>query len=224
MISELAQEDDLYNPGLVQLATEAMAKGMLQTKETLCANVLSNAFTAPTTQGINGSWDNLSLCNNANLLVKSAGTFSNVPTSIADLSEVGLEQAHIDIAAFVDDAGLKMKTTAQKLVISTTNEFIAARILKSDQRVATTDNDTNALKTLGKLPGGVVISHYVTGAQPWFILTNLNDKRGLVLVERADIKVRADNDFETFGDKFSISERFVAASVEKRSIYGVNAS
>ena len=224
MISQEAQEDDLYAPNLVALASKAMARGMVQTKETLCANVLNNAFTAPAVQGVNGGGDNLSLANSAHLLAKSSVTFSNVPSTIVELSEAGLEQAHIDIAAWVDDAGLKINVKPMKLVISTTNEFNAQRILKSEQRVATTDNDINALRSLGKFPGGVAILHYLTAAQPWFILTDQNDDSGLVLVEREGIEMKADTDFDTQSDKFLIKERFVAASGDPRCIYGVNAT
>lgn len=213
IISREAIEDNLYVK-LAQQRTEALARSMKQTKENIAANILNRAFNSSYTGA-----DGLSLCNSAHLLSKG-GTMSNVPTTAADLSEAALEQAMIDIAGYVDDASLRMMAKGMKLIIPRQLEYEAERILNSVLRVGTAENDLNAMKSLGKLPGGAIMNHYLTSASAWFIKTDVSN--GLKMFQRRDLEVENDTDFDTENVKFKSSERYSFGWTDFRGIYGSN--
>lgn len=204
-------EDDLY-----AVAGEKKAKGlafsMRQTKEVNGANVYNRAFNSLYTGG-----DGKSLLNSGHLNV-AGGTWSNVLSTAADLSETGLEQACIDISGWKNDRGLQIAVMPQKLLISKEQVFEAERILKTPYRPSTADNDINALYTMGKFPGGVEMNHYFTDVDAWFLLTNSPD--GMKHWQRRPLQFSIDNDFDTDNAKFKAHERYTFGWTDPRALFG----
>jgi hypothetical protein len=203
-------EDDQYDV-VGKRKANALARSMRQTKEIIGANVFNRAATAGYTGGDGAT---LLSASHANV---AGGTWSNMPTTAADLSEAALEQANIDIAAFTDDRGLLIACKPKKLVIAPSNMFEAKRILGSDGRVGTDLNDMNALKTMGIIPS-VVTNHYLTDSDAWFILTDVSD--GLKYFERRGDSFEMDNDFDTENAKFKAAARYSFGWTDPRGIYG----
>lgn len=214
MISNRALKDQVDGPKLVEKNSRAAAIAMAITKETICANVLNNGFDTAVIQ--NGG-DGKPLFSATHKLAKG-GTYSNLVTA-ADLSEASLETAIIQLAGFTDDAGLLIKVVPDKLIINVNDVFNAERILKSPLRVGTTDNDVNAIRSMGMISGGAYVNHYLTDTDAWFITTNMNSN-GVYLVERESIETDADTDFDTKSAKFSITESYVAGWADARGIIG----
>jgi len=210
IITREIYEDDQYDV-VGKRKANALARSMRQTKEIVGANVLNRAETAGYTGG-----DGVVLLSASHANV-SGGTFSNKPSTDADLSEAALEQANIDIAAFRDDRGLLIAAKPRKLVIAPSNMFEAKRILGSDGRVGTDTNDLNALKTMGIIPE-VTVNHYLTDSDAWFILTDVND--GLKYFERRGDAFEMDNDFDTENAKFKATARYSFGWTDPRAIYG----
>lgn len=210
IITREIYEDDQYDV-VGKRKANALARSMRQTKEIVGANVLNRAETSGYTGG-----DGVVLLSASHPNV-SGGTFSNKPSTDADLSEAALEQANIDIAAFRDDRGLLIAAKPRKLVIAPSNMFEAKRILGSDGRVGTDTNDLNALKTMGIIPE-VTVNHYLTDSDAWFILTDVND--GLKYFERRGDAFEMDNDFDTENAKFKATARYSFGWTDPRAIYG----
>lgn len=210
-ISRNAIEDGLYME-LAQARARALGFSMRQTKEVVGANVLNRAFNTSYTGA-----DGLCMINSAHLLGKG-GTFSNTLTTAADLSEIALEQALIDIAGFLNDAGLKANIQGRKLVIPKELTYEARRILGSDLQYDTANNSINAIKSLGMLPEGVAVNHYLTDSDAWFILTNCPD--GLMLMERRALEIVQDTEFDTDNVAFKATERYCFGWTDPRGIYG----
>lgn len=210
IITREIYEDDQYDV-VGKRKANALARSMRQTKEIVGANVLNRAETAGYTGG-----DGVVLLSASHANV-SGGTFSNKPSTDADLSEAALEQANIDIAAFRDDRGLLIAAKPRKLIIAPSNMFEAKRILGSDGRVGTDTNDLNALKTMGIIPE-VTVNHYLTDSDAWFILTDVND--GLKYFERRGDAFEMDNDFDTENAKFKATARYSFGWTDPRAIYG----
>ncbi len=210
IITREIYEDDQYDV-VGKRKANALARSMRQTKEIVGANVLNRAETSGYTGG-----DGVVLLSASHPNV-SGGTFSNKPSTDADLSEAALEQANIDIAAFRDDRGLLIAAKPRKLVIAPSNMFEAKRILGSDGRVGTDANDLNALKTMGIIPE-VTVNHYLTDSDAWFILTDVND--GLKYFERRGDAFEMDNDFDTENAKFKATARYSFGWTDPRAIYG----
>jgi hypothetical protein len=190
-----------------------LANSFRQTKETVGANIYNRAFNTSFTMP-----DGQPMCSTAHVNF-TGGTFANRPTTDADLSEAALEQAVIDIAGFQNDRGLKIAVRADKLCIPYQLEFEAERILGSNYRIGTSDNDINALKSLGKFPGGLMMSHWFTDADAWFVKTS-GCEDGLVCMQREDIRFEMDNDFDTSNAKYKAEERYVFGIGDPRDIYG----
>lgn len=203
-------EDDQYDV-VGQKKAKALARSMRHTKETVGANVINRAFTSGYTGG-----DGAVLCSASHANV-AGGTWSNLIGTAADLSEAALEQAVIDIAAFRDDRGLLIGVKPKKLLIAPANMFEATRILKTEGRVSTADNDLNAIKTMGIIPE-VVINHYLTDSDAWFILTDVKD--GLKHWERRADSFDMDNDFDSENAKFKATARYSFGWTDPRCIYG----
>ncbi len=184
---------------------------MRLTKETVCGNVYNRAFNSSYTGG-----DGSALCvvDHANV---SGGTQSNVLATAADLSEASLEQSCIDLMAFTDDRGLKINAMPEKLIVATANVFEAERILRSAQRPGTADNDINVLNAMGKFRD-VIVSHYLTDADAFFIRTNVSD--GMKYFERKADSFDQDNDFDTSNAKFKASMRFSSGWTDYRGLFG----
>lgn len=215
-ITEEAIEDNLY-VSLSARYTKALARGMAHTKQVKGAFPLNNAFA--TTNFTAG--DGAALC--ASHTRADGGTVSNVLAVPADLSETSIEQAVIDIAAFVDDRGLLIAAMPKRLLIHSNNQFEAARILKSDRRSGTADNDTNALRTSGAIPEGWFVNHYFTAAnnKNWFIITDCPD--GMKHFERAALSTGMDGDFDTGNVRYKARERYSFGVSDYLGIFGSGA-
>ena len=188
-ITEEAVEDNLYDT-LSRRYTAALARSMAYTKQVKAANVLNNAFSSSFPGG-----DGKELIATDHPTVQ-AGTQSNEPSTAADLSESSLENAIISIGGFADDRNIPVAVQARKLVIPKELAFTAQRILKSELRVGTADNDVNALNSMGMFPEGYVVNHYLTDTDAFFILTDLTNT-GLKMFQRRPLKTSMEPDFET---------------------------
>jgi len=203
-------EDDMYDI-VGKRRAEALAFSMRQTKEIVGANVYNRAFNA---SYLGGDGSAMIVNDHANF---SGGTWSNLLATAADLSEAALEQACIDIMKYTNDRGLRISVMPDSLIIPVDTVFEAKRILGSDGRVATADNDLNALKSMSKFTK-VVVNHYLTDTNAWFIRTNV--KNGLKCFNRRSMDFGIDNDFDTENAKYKASERYVFGWTDPRSIYG----
>lgn len=210
IVTREAFDDDQYDI-VGQRKASGLAFSMRQTKETIAANVYNRAFNSSYTSG-----DGKELCATDHPNVKG-GTFSNELTTAADLSEAALEQAAIDIAAFTNDAGLLIAVRPKVLIIPRQLMFEAKRILGSDGRIATSDNDLNALKALGVIPK-VVTNHYLTDTDAWFIRTDVQN--GLKHFERRADAFDMDNDWDTENAKFKATARYSFGWTDPRAIFG----
>jgi len=210
IITREIYEDDQYAKVGAQKA-KGLARSMRQTKEIIGANIYNRA-----TSGSFLGGDGVALLSTAHPNV-SGGTFSNRIAVDADLSEAALEQATIDIAGFRDDRGLLIAAKPQKLVIPYQLQFEAQRILNADGRVGTDLNDPNAIKQMGMF-NNVVVNHYLTDPDAWFILTDVAD--GLKYFERRGDAFEMDNDFDTENAKFKATARYSFGWSDPRAIYG----
>ena len=210
IITREIYEDDQYDV-VGKRKANGLARSMRQTKEIIGANIFNRATTAGYTGG-----DGVVLLSASHPNV-AGGTWSNTPSTQVDLSEAALEQAAIDIAAFRDDRGLLIAAKPKKLVIAPSNQFEAKRILGTDGRVGTDLNDVNAIKTMGIIPS-VVVNHYLTNADDWFILTDVQD--GMKYFERRADAFEMDNDFDTENAKFKATARYSFGWTDPRCVYG----
>ena len=211
-ITEEAVEDNLYDT-LSRRYTAALARSMAYTKQVKAPNVLNNAFSSSFPGG-----DGKELIATDHPTVQ-AGTQSNEPSTAADLSESSLENAIISIGGFADDRNIPVAVQARKLVIPKELAFTAQRILKSELRVGTADNDVNALNSMGMFPEGYVVNHYLTDTDAFFILTDLTNT-GLKMFQRRPLKTSMEPDFETGNMRFKASERYSFGFSDWRCIFG----
>jgi len=215
-ITEEAVEDNLYDR-LASRYTKALARSMANTKQVKAANVLNNAFDSSFAGG-----DGKELCATDHPIV--AGTFSNELATAADLSETSLEQALIDIAAFVDERGLKIATMGRKLIIPKELQFTAERILKSPLSTtpggsnAFAKNDINAMMNMGMVPEGYRVNHFLTDTDAFFILTDAPN--GMKHFVRSAIKTAIEGDFDTGNVRFKARERYSFGWSDPRGIFG----
>ncbi len=213
MISEEAIEDNQYNLAVLgRRDAKALAFSMRQTREILGANVYNRGFDSNYVFG-----DGKEMCATDHPLF-AGGTFANELAVSADVSEAALEQAFIDIAAFVNDRGLKISIKPMSLHIHPNNQFEAERILKSVLQNDSANNAINALRSMGAFPSGVKQNHYFTDADAWFIRTNCPE--GLKYKNRVDNQFGMDNDFDTTNAKFKARFRCSFGITDPRSIYG----
>ena len=209
-ITEEAIEDNLYDR-LASRYTKALARSMANAKQVKGANVLNNAFDSNFTGG-----DGVELCSAAHPIV--AGTFKNELSTAADLNETSLEQALIDIAAMTDERGLKIAAKGTKMIIPSALQFTAERLMKSQGRVGTADNDINAVGSMGMIPQGYVVNHYLTDTDAFFIKTDVPN--GLKMFVRAPIKTAMEGDFETGNVRYKARERYSFGFSDPRGIFG----
>jgi len=213
IITRIMVEDDQYARPAKNRA-QALAFSIRQTKEILGANVLNRAFSSSYTGA-----DGLELCSELHLNGGGAGgTWQNEPTDDADLSESALEQAYIDIGNWTNDRGLRISIQPRRLIIPIQLKFDADRILKSNQRVDTADNDINALRAANVFPEGAYVNHYLTDSDAWFIITNCPN--GLKYFEREAERFGVDNDFDTDNAKYKATFRCSFGWTDPRGIYG----
>ncbi len=210
-ITEEAVEDNLYD-SLSARYTKALARGMAYTKQVKAATVLNNAFSSAITYG-----DGVSLCSTAHPLV-SGGTNSNRPSVAADLNETSLENAVIQIAAWTDERGLLIAAKPKKLVVPPALMFVATRLLETEQRVGTSDNDVNALKNNGSIPGGYTVNHFLTDTNGWFLLTDVPN--GLKHFVRSPLQNSMDGDFDTGNVRYKARERYSFGVSDPLGLYG----
>jgi hypothetical protein len=210
IITREIYEDDQYDQ-VGKRKANALARSMKQTKEIVAANIFNRAATAGYTGG-----DGVTLLSASHPNV-AGGTWSNQPTTAADLSEAALEQAYIDIAAFRDDRGLLIAAKPKKLIIAPANMFEAKRILGSDGRVGTDNNDLNAIKTMSVIPE-FTVNHYLNDPDQWSIVTDVPD--GLKYFERRGDQFEMDNDFDTENAKYKATARYSFGWSDPRCFYG----
>ena len=210
-LTEEAVEDNLYDR-LAGRYTKAMARSMAHTKQVKGAAVLNNGFDAAYPGG-----DGVPLFSTAHPTALSAN-FANRPTVGADLNETSLEQGIIDIAAFIDERGLKVALTARKLIVPKELQFTAERLMKSTLRTATADNDVNAIKSMGLIPEGYAVNHYLTDTNGWFLITDAPN--GLKMFERSPIKTAFEGDFDTGNVRYKARERYSFGWSDPRGAYG----
>ena len=210
-LTEEAVEDNLYDR-LAGRYTKAMARSMAHTKQVKGAAVLNNGFDAAYPGG-----DGVALFSTAHPTALSAN-FANRPTVGADLNETSLEQGIIDIAAFIDERGLKVALTARKLIVPKELQFTAERLMKSTLRTATADNDINAIKSMGLIPEGYSVNHYLTDVNAWFLITDAPN--GLKMFERSPIKTAFEGDFDTGNVRYKARERYSFGWSDPRGAYG----
>ena len=198
-LTEEAIEDNLYD-SLAARYTKALARSMAYTKQVKGAAILNNGFNANVIGG-----DGVSLFNSAHPLV-SGGTNSNVPTTPVDLNETSLEAAVIQISLWTDERGLLIAAKPKKLIVPPPLQFVATRLLDTELRVGTTDNDINAIKHNGSIPEGYVINHFLTDINAWFLITDVPN--GMKHFERMPLAQTMDGDFETGNVRYKARERY----------------
>lgn len=209
IITREIMEDDQYDI-VGQRKAQGLAFSMRQTKEVVAANIYNNAFSSGT--GGDGKY----LCDTSRPNL-AGGTWQNKPTTDVDISEAALEQAQIDIAGFTNDRGLLIAVRPKTLVIPRQLIFEVHRILKSNGRVATDNNDPNALKDMGIIPR-VVTNHFLTDTDAWFIRTDVPN--GMKYFERRGDQFDMDNDFDTENAKYKATARYSFGWTDPRGIYG----
>jgi hypothetical protein len=210
-ITEEAMEDNLYD-SLSARYTKGLARAMAYTKQVKSAAVLNNGFSSGYTGG-----DGVSLFSTAHPLV-SGGTNSNRPSTAADLNETSLEAAVIQIALWTDEKGLLIAAKPKKLIIPTALMFVATRLLDTNLRVGTTDNDINALKNNGSIPEGYCVNHYLTDTNAWFLTTDVPD--GLKHFVRVPLDTKMDGDFDTGNVRYKARERYSFGWSDPLGIFG----
>ena len=209
-ITEEAIEDNLYDR-LASRYTKALARSMANTKQVKAANVLNNAFDDNFAGG-----DGKALC--ADNHPTLAGTFKNELGTSADLNETSLEQSMIDIAQMTDERGLKIAARGVKMIIPSELQFTAERLMKSQGRTGTADNDINAIAAMGMIPQGYVINHFLTDSDAFFIKTDVPN--GLKMFVRAPIKTAMEGDFDTGNVRYKARERYSFGFSDYRGIFG----
>jgi|TARA_Y100000033_G_scaffold39426_1_gene38947 hypothetical protein len=210
-LTEEAIEDNLYDT-LSSRYTRALARSMSQTKQIKAANVLNNGFNSSFP---GGDGKELFATDHPTL---TGGDQSNEPSTAADLNETSLENAMIDISQFKDERGLKVNVQARKLIVPPQLQFVADRLLNTPNRVATSDNDINALRNMGMLPEGYTVNHYLTDTDAFFIKTD--SPNGLKHFVRSPIKTGMEGDFETGNVRYKARERYSFGFSDWRGAYG----
>ena len=212
-LTEEAIEDNLYD-SLSARYTKALARAMAYTKQVKAANVLNNGFTN-SAQYYGG--DNVPLFSASHPLV-SGGTNSNIPTTPADLNETSLENAVIQIAAWTDERGLLIAAKPQKLIVPPSLQFVSTRLLETELRVGTNDNDVNAIKNNGSIPGGYSINHFLTDTNAWFLTTDVPN--GMKHFVRSPLSNNMDGDFDTGNVRYKSRERYSFGWSDPLGMYG----
>ena len=211
-ITEEAMEDNLYD-SLSSRYTKALARAMAYTKQVKAASVLNNAFSG---SGVTYG-DGKTLCATDHPLV-SGGTNSNRPAVAADLNETSLEAAVIQIAGWTDERGLLIAAKPRKLIVPPALQFVATRLLETEGRVGTADNDLNALRNNGSIPEGYTVNHYLTDTNAWFLMTDVPN--GLKHFVRTPMATSMDGDFDTGNARYKARERYSFGVSDPLGIFG----
>ena len=214
-ITEEAIEDNLYD-SLSGRYTKALARGMSYTKQVKAAAVVNNGFNSAYVGG-----DGVSLFNSAHPLV-NGGTNSNTPTTQVDLNETSLEAAVIQIAGWTDERGLLIAARPKKMIIPPTLMFVAKRLLDTELRVATNNNDINAIKQMGAIPEGYTVNHFLTDPNAWFLTTDVPN--GMKHFERTPLSQSMDGDFDTGNVRYKARERYSFGWSDPLGMWGSSGS
>jgi hypothetical protein len=212
-LTEEAVEDNLYDT-LSARYTKALARAMAYTKQVKAANVLNNGFN---TSGSYNGGDGVPLFSASHPLV-TGGTNSNIPSTPADLNETSLENAVIQIAAWTDERGLLIAAKPRKLVVPPALQFVATRLLETELRVGTADNDVNAIKNNGSIPEGYAINHFLTDTNAWFLTTDVPN--GMKHFVRSPLGTSMDGDFDTGNVRYKARERYSFGWSDPLGMYG----
>ena len=214
-ITEEAIEDNLYD-SLSARYTKGLARAMAYTKQVKATAVLNNGFNSAYVGG-----DGVALFSTAHPLV-NGGTNSNTPATQVDLNETSLEAAVIQIAAWTDERGLLIAAKPKKLVIPPSLMFVAKRLLDTELRVATSNNDINAIKQMGAIPEGYTVNHFLTDPNAWFLTTDVPN--GLKHFERTPLAQSMDGDFDTGNVRYKARERYSFGWSDPLGIWGSSGS
>jgi hypothetical protein len=214
-ITEEAIEDNLYD-SLSARYTKSLARAMAYTKQVKAAAVLNNGFSNSYPGG-----DGVSLFNTQHPLI-SGGVNSNTPSTQADLNETSLEAAVIQIAAWTDERGLLIAAKPKKLIVPPALMFTAKRLLDTELRVATADNDINALKQMGAIPEGYTVNHFLTDTNGWFLTTDVPN--GLKHFVRTPLQNSMDGDFDTGNVRYKARERYSFGWSDPLGMFGSSGS
>jgi len=212
-ITEEAIEDNLYDK-ISSRYTKALARSMSNAKQVKAAAPLNNGL--PTADNFD-SGDGVSLFNTSHTTV-SGTNVSNTLSTQADLNETSLEQALIDIAAFTDERGLRVAAKGVKMIIPSANQFSAERLLKSQGRTGTADNDINAVASMGMVPQGYRVNNFLTDSDSWYIITDVPN--GMKMFTRAPLATAMEGDFDTGNVRYKARERYSFGVSDYRGIYG----
>ena len=210
-ITEEAEEDGLYG-SIASRYTKALARSMAATKEIKAATILNNATTA----GVYAGGDGVSLLSTSH--PTQSGNQSNTLATAADLSETSLESLLIQIADMKDERGLRIAAQGTMLIIPTAYTFTAERLLETQLRTGTADNDINAIRSGGYLPQGYHIMRRLTDSDQFFIKTDVPD--GLKMFQRSPLKKGVEGDFETGNVRYKVRERYSFGFTDWRGIFG----
>ena len=210
-LTEEAIEDNLYD-SLSARYTKGLARAMAYTKQVKAAAVINNGFSAAYAGG-----DGVALFSTAHPLV-SGSTNSNTPSVAADLNETSLENAVIQIAAWTDERGLLIAAKPRKLVVPPALQFVATRLLETELRVGTTDNDINALKNNGSIPEGYTVNNFLTDTNGWYLCTDVPN--GMKHFVRTPLSNSMDGDFDTGNVRYKSRERYSFGWSDPLGMYG----
>jgi len=211
-LTEEAMEDNLYD-SLSARYTKALARAMAYTKEVKASSILNNGFTTYNTG------DGTTLFSASHPLTYG-GVISNVPATPADLNETALENAVIQISLWTDERGLLIAAKPKKLVLPPALQFVATRLLETELRVGTSDNDINAIKNNGSIPEGYTINHWLTAPAAWFLTTDVPN--GLKHFVRTPLATSMDGDFDTGNARYKARERYSFGVSDYLGVYGSN--
>jgi hypothetical protein len=217
-ITEEAIEDNLYD-SLSKRYTKSLARSMAYTKQVKAAFVINSGFAVPVGGSVSAPGDGQPLFSTAHPLVSgatNANTFSTAP----DLNETSLEAAVIQIAAWTDERGLLIAAKPRKLVVPPNQMFVSKRLLDTELRVGTTDNDINALKAMGAIPEGYKVNHFLTDTHGWYLLTDVPN--GLKHFVRTPLQNSMDGDFDTGNVRYKSRERYSFGWSDPLGVFGVS--
>ena len=210
-ITEEAMEDNLYD-SLSSRYTKALARAMAYTKQVKAASIMNNGFDSNVTYG-----DGQPLFSTDHPLV-SGGSNSNTPAVAADLNETSLEAAVIQISGWTDERGLLIAARPRKLIVPPSLMFVATRLLETEQRVGTADNDINAIMNNGSIPGGYSVNHFLTDDDAWFLTTDVPN--GLKHFVRTPLTTKMEGDFDTGNVRYKARERYSFGASDPLGVFG----
>ena len=214
-ITEEAIEDNLYDR-LASRYTKALARSMANTKQVKSVNPLINGLPGVTT-GKFTSGDGANLFSTSHSTI--AGNVKNTLTTQSDLNETSLEQSLIDIAAMTDERGLKIAARGVKMIVPSELQFTAERLMKSQGRTSTADNDINAIASMGMIPQGYRVNNFLTDTDAFYIITDVPN--GMKYFERTPIRTAMEGDFDTGNVRYKARERYRFGVSDYRGIFGV---